>query len=74
MIAGLQVAHTWSDLLDDAGALMPADQWQCERKVALANVMIGVTQPRRFEGDEHFALFGAVELHLFDTPLLVNIP
>ena len=74
MIADCQVPYPWSNFLDDAGTLMPTYQRQCERKVTLADVVIGVTQPGRLEGNEHFAFFWTVELDLFDTPLLVDVP
>ncbi len=74
MIANVQVSNAWSNFLDDAGTLVPAYQRDCERKVTLANVMVGVAQPSRRVGDQHFALFGAVQLDLFDAPLFMDVP
>ena len=45
MIANVQVSNAWSNFLDDAGPLVPTYQRDCERKVTLANVMVGVAQP-----------------------------
>jgi hypothetical protein len=74
MITDAQVPDTGSDLLDDARALVPPYERQSKGKVTLADVVIGVTQPGGLEGDEHLAFFGAVELNLFDAPLLVDVP
>ena len=58
VVARLDPAHARPDLLDDAGALMAADEREAGNDVAVAEVLVGVAQPGRDIADEHLTLLG----------------
>src|SRR4051794_26540765 len=75
MIADFQVAHTRSDVLDDPGALMAADdRHRHSGEVPGADVMIGVAQPGGFERHQDLTVLGTVEFDLLDAPVLIDVP
>jgi hypothetical protein len=74
VVAGLQPRDALADLLDDAGALVAADDGQRERQVAGHQVLVGVAHTRRRHLDEDLALLGRVELDLLDAPILADHP
>ena len=45
VVAWLQVTNARPDLLDDARAFVPAEDWQRSGQVAGSDVLIGVAEP-----------------------------
>src|SRR5581483_1554136 len=74
VVARLHPADARPDLFDDAGALVTADQREAGDDVAMAQVLVGVTQPGGHIADEHFTLLRAVEIQLDDLPVLSELP
>src|SRR3954451_5128716 len=74
VVALLDARHARADLLDDAGALVAADDREARHDVAVAQVLIGVTQARGHPADQHLPLFGLVEVELRDLPIAAFAP
>jgi hypothetical protein len=45
VVAGLQPGDALPDLLDDPGALVPADHGEARHDVAVPQMLVGVAQP-----------------------------
>ena len=65
---------SWSDGLDHPRALVAADHRQPPGAVAGLDVLVGVAQARRLEGDPHLALPGLVKREFGDLPRLARFP
>ena len=74
MVALGDVGDTGADLDHDAGALVAADHRQLHRHVTGDQVVVGMAQAAGGQLHQHFAVLGAVEVDLFDLPLLVQTP
>ena len=74
VIAGGQPADPLADLLDDAGALVAADDRQLERQVTGDEVLVRVAHPRGRQLDQHLARAGRVELDLLHAPRRADLP
>ena len=72
VVADLDPGDGLADRLDDAGALVPADDRQAHRRVALLDVVVGVAQARREELDPDLAVLRVVQLKLGDLPRLAG--
>ena len=74
VVAGGQPADVLADLLDDAGALVAADDRQLEREVTGQQVLVGVAQAGGGDLHQHLTGLGLVELDLLDAPRRVDLP
>ena len=75
MISNFEIRHARADLFDHTGAFVAADDGQRKpRRVAGANVVIGMAKAAGGKGDQHLALAGRVEVDLLDTPVLADLP
>jgi hypothetical protein len=74
MVAGLQPRHVLTDLLDDPGALVTADDRQLERQVTGDEVLVGVAHAGRGELHHHLTGTRRVELHVLHAPGRVGLP
>ena len=74
VVARLDARDARADLLDDAGALVAADDREARHDVAVAEVLVGVAQPGGHPADQHLALLGLVELELDDLPVAARSP
>ena len=74
VVAGGDAGDARADLLDDAGALVAADDREGDGDVAGDEVGVGVAQPGGGQLDEDLLLLGRVELDLLDAPLLAEAP
>ena len=72
MVAGRQPANPCTDLLDDPGSLVAADNGVPDGNVASPHVVIGVTQPGGDVAYQHLARPGRVKLQIDDLPVLVD--
>ena len=63
-----------ADLLDNARALVPADDRVPDRDVAGTQVVVGVAQPRGGELDEDLAGLRPVQVEFHDLEVLANVP
>ena len=68
VVAGRQPADVLADLLDDAGALVAADDRQLERQVAGHQVLVGVAHAGGGDLHQHLTGLGLVEVDLLDAP------
>jgi hypothetical protein len=67
MIADLHAGHPGANLAHDAGTLMPHDgREQALRVRARDRELVGVTDARRLDLDEHFSGLGPFQVHLDD--------
>jgi len=74
VVARSDVVDAVTDLLDDAGAFVPADERVVAGQVAGARVVIRMAQARGRELDEHLARLGLVEVELDHVPGLAGFP
>ena len=63
---GADLGDAGPDLLDDPGALVPADDREPRRQVAVGQVQVGVAQPGGDVADEHLARARAVQVEFRD--------
>jgi hypothetical protein len=70
VVARLQPGHAGADLLDDARALVAADDREPRHDVAMPEVLVGVAQTRGDEADQHLPRLGLVEVDLGDLERL----
>jgi len=68
VIPGLDPGHAPPDRVDDAGALVAADDREAHPRVALLDVVVGVAQPGRVELDPDLVGLRLVELEVGDLP------
>ena len=61
-------------LLDDAGALVAADDREARHDVPVAKMLVGVAQARGDPADQHLPLLGLVEIQLHDLPVATGVP
>jgi hypothetical protein len=66
VITRLQPGDARPDLLDDAGAFVPADDGETGRQVAVAQVLVGMAQAGGREADQHLAGLRPVQVDLGD--------
>ena len=70
MVTGRNAGHAGTDRLDDPRALVAAHERKADMAAALsADVLIGVTEPRRLIADQHLELLGLVEIEFGDFPV-----
>ncbi len=74
VVALLDAADARAALLDDAGALVAADDREAGDDVAVAQVLVGVAEARRHPADQHLVGLGLVELELGDLPVGAGVP
>jgi len=70
MVTGLKRAHPGSDGLDDTGTLVAAAVGEVgDLAIGFGDVVVGMTQPRRDEADQHFMVPRIGQVYLDDLPL-----
>ena len=74
MIALGDARDARADLLDDARALVAADDREARHDVAVAQVLVGVAEARRLPADQDLALFRLVEIEVDDLPVATRLP
>ena len=74
VVAGRQTDDTRADLPHDARTLVAADERKRGRQVPGADVLVGVAQAGGLPGHQHLAVFGWVEVDLFDGPVGAVLP
>ena len=74
VVAGFEIANPRADLLDDASALVAADDRHRHREVARARMVIGVAEPGCLEGDQDLTLLRPVEIDFLDAPISIDFP
>src|SRR5690606_37354167 len=73
-VARLHAAHVRPDRLHHARALVPADDGEPDRGVALGDVVVGVAQARGVEPHPYLVRLRLVELQVDDLPAGVRLP
>jgi hypothetical protein len=73
VVARLQPGHAGPDLLDDARALVAADDRVADGNVAGLQVLVGVAQADRHPAHQHLAGLGGVEVHLGDLEVIAQL-
>ena len=74
VVALLDPRDARPDLLDDAGALVAADDREARDDVPVAEVLVGVAQAGGDPADQHLPLLGLVEIQLGDLPIATGVP
>ena len=74
VVAGLDLADARTDLLDDAGAFVAANDREPGHDVAVPKVLVGVAEPGRHVADQHLAVPGPVEVELDHLPVPAQLP
>ena len=73
MVSGPYLRYAGTNVLDDAGAFVPADYRKATWQVAVGEMQIGVTQAGRGVVDENLALGRAVEVEFDDLEGLAQL-
>jgi hypothetical protein len=73
VVARLEPGHPGPDLLDDARALVAADDRVPDRNVPGLQMLIGVAQAGRHPAHQHFAGLGRVKVEFGDLPVPTQI-
>ena len=75
VVTHADVLDSFTDLGDDAGALVAAEHGEAEHRDAAGHQMVvGVAHARRFHLDLDLPLLGVADLDLLDRPRLVELP
>src|SRR5215470_5356946 len=73
VVARLQPGHAGPDLLDDARALVAADDGVTDGDVTGLQVLVGVAQAGRHPAHQHLAGLGGIEVHLGDLEVVAHL-
>ncbi len=73
VVPGLDLGDAGADLLDDAGALVAADDREARGQVPVGQVQVRVAQPRRGVLDQHLTGARAVEVEFHDLERLAGL-
>jgi len=73
VVAGLQPGHPGPDLLDDARALMAADDRVTDGNVAGLQMLVRVAQAGRHPAHQHLAGLGGIKVHLGDLKVIAQL-
>ena len=73
MIADLQSLDALAELLDDAGTLVTADQWDGDVKSGCLIVQVGMAEAARDHPDQNLAPLGGIEIDLLGGPIATDL-
>ena len=73
VVTGLDLGDAGADLLDDAGALVAADDREPRDQVAVDQVQVGMAEPGGDVPDQHLAVLGRVQVEFHDFERLVRV-
>src|SRR5215467_3839214 len=72
VITGAEPGDAGTDLFDDPGALVAADDREARHDIAVTEVLVGVAQSSRHVPDEDFSGLGGIEFQLGDLEVLAH--
>ena len=73
VVTRFDLGDAGADLLDDAGALVAADDREPGNQVAVDQVQVGVAEPGGDVPDQHLAVLGGVQVEFHDFERLVRV-